>query len=121
MASNGQLAGAIGVINGAAAQWEATTALTLAPHTPKGRGPALSRPWRAASGLVRRSRLYGVGAWLVINNEVAPGALVASAILLARALAPIEGLVSSVKAIRIAFGAYGRLKALPDDAKSCRT
>jgi ABC-type protease/lipase transport system fused ATPase/permease subunit len=45
-----------------------------------------------------------------------PGALVASAILLARALAPLEGLVGSMKAIRIAFRAYQRLKGLPADA-----
>lgn len=116
VANNGQLAGAFGIVGGATAQWESFNRAHISAAYSQGKRAAFIKAMSRSVRIGSQVAIYGVGAWLVIKTEIAPGALVASAILLARALAPLEGLVSSVKAIRIAFAAYRRLKALPDDA-----
>jgi len=116
VASNGQLAGANGLVPGATAQWENYNRSHISAAYSLGKRSSFIKAVARSVRIGSQIALYGVGAWLVIKSEVAPGALVASAILLARALAPLEGLVGSVKAIRIALGAYRRLKRLPDDA-----
>jgi ATP-binding cassette subfamily C protein/ATP-binding cassette subfamily C protein EexD len=117
VASNGQLAGALGIINGSAAQWESFNRAHVGAAYSLGKRASFIKAMARSVRVGSQIAIYGVGAWLVVKNELAPGALVSSAILLARALAPLEGLVSSVKAIRIAFGAYRRLKALPEEGK----
>jgi PrtD family type I secretion system ABC transporter len=116
VASNGQLAGAFGLVRGATSQWELFNRAHIGAAYSQGKRSSFIRACARSVRIGSQVALYGVGAWLVIRSEVAPGALVASAILLARALAPLEGLVGSMKAIRIAFESYGRLKALPADA-----
>ena len=116
VANNGQLAGAFGIVGGATAQWESFNRAHIGAAYSQGKRAAFIKAMSRSVRIGSQVAIYGVGAWLVIKTEIAPGALVASAILLARALAPLEGLVSSVKAIRIAFASYRRLKALPDDA-----
>jgi PrtD family type I secretion system ABC transporter len=54
--------------------------------------------------------MLGVGAWLAINDEVTPGAMIAGSILLGRALAPVEQAIASWKSAVAARGAYGRIK-----------
>lgn len=117
VASNAQLAGAMGLIHGATVQWELFNRAHIGSAYSQGKRASFIKATGRSVRVGSQVALYAAGAWLVIRSEVAPGALVASAILLARALAPLEGLVSSMKAIRIAFGAYQRLKNLPDDAK----
>lgn len=116
VANHGQLTGAFGMITGATAQWETFNRAHIGAAYSQGKRAAFIKAMSRSIRIGSQVAIYGVGAWLVVKTEIAPGALVASAILLARALAPLEGLVSSVKAIRIAFGAYRGLKALPDDA-----
>lgn len=116
VAANPQLAGAIGLVSGATAQWELFNRAHIGSAYSLGKRGSVIKAAGRSVRIGSQVALYAVGAWLVIRSEVAPGALVASAILLARALAPLEGLVGSMKAIRMAFSAYSRLKALPDDA-----
>lgn len=116
VASNGQLAGALGLVPGATSQWELFNRAHIGAAYSQGKRSSIIKASARSVRIGSQVALYGVGAWLVIRSEVGPGALVASAILLARALAPLEGLVGSMKAIRIAFSAYRRLKGLPADA-----
>lgn len=116
VASNGQLAGALGLVQGATSQWEWFNRAHIGSAYSQGKRSSIIKAAARSVRIGSQVALYGVGAWLVIRSEVGPGALVASAILLARALAPLEGLVGSMKAIRIAFEAYRRLKVLPADA-----
>ena len=116
LAVSGQLAGALGLATGGAEQWEGYNRAHIGAAYSQGKRAsilkALARSIRTGSQIA----LYGLGAWLVVKNEIAPGALVASAILLARALGPLEGLAGSVKVLKNVVTAYRRLKALPDDA-----
>lgn len=53
--------------------------------------------------------LLAVGAWLAINNMITPGVMIASSIIVARALAPVEGAIASSRGFLAARSAYDRL------------
>lgn len=57
--------------------------------------------------------MLALGAWLVIEQHVTPGVMIASTILLARALQPVELLITGWKALVDARGAGQRLAAAP--------
>ena len=113
--TNAQAAGALGLAEGVAARWETTNRSHIAGAYSLGKRisfvKALARTIRVGSQIA----VYGIGAWLVVKEQVSPGALVASAILLGRALAPLEQLVGAIKPAAAAWRAYRRLKALPAD------
>jgi PrtD family type I secretion system ABC transporter len=56
--------------------------------------------------------LLGVGAWLVIRHEITAGAMIATSIIVARALAPFEVAIASWRGIVSAQAAWRRLAAL---------
>jgi PrtD family type I secretion system ABC transporter len=56
--------------------------------------------------------LLGVGAWLVIHHEITPGAMIATSIIVARALAPFEMAIASWRSVVAAQAAWKRLAAL---------
>ena len=104
--------------------------------TAMGMLPALAERWREMSGrsldvqleandastaitvcarFLRRclqASMLGVGGYLVIGNQMSPGSIVASAIVLSRGLAPIEQLIGAWRNFVDARTAYGRLAAL---------
>lgn len=48
----------------------------------------------------------GTGAWLVLQNEVLPGSLIAASLLIARTLQPMESLISAWRALASAHEAW---------------
>lgn len=66
---------------------------------------ALSKFIRFAS----QSLILGLGAYLVIENEITPGLMIAGSILLGRALAPVDLIVGSWKGFVVARDQYRRL------------
>jgi PrtD family type I secretion system ABC transporter len=71
-------------------------------------------------GLTRFLRLFiqvaalGTGAWLVIRHEITSGAMIATTLLLARALGPVEAAIGTWRGLQDARSARQRLKALLD-------
>ena len=72
-----------------------------------GRIAALSKFCR----LILQVSMLGTGAWLVLEGELSPGAMIAGSILMARALAPVEQAIGSWKQMVSARSAYRRMKA----------
>jgi PrtD family type I secretion system ABC transporter len=56
-----------------------------------------------------QTALLGVGAWLVIRQEVSGGAMIAGSIIMGRALAPVEQAITTWKQLVQAREAYRRL------------
>lgn len=56
-----------------------------------------------------QSLALGLGAWLVIDNQISPGAIFASSFLVGRALAPIDQLLGAWRNVVQARGAYTAL------------
>ena len=71
-----------------------------------GRISALSKFCR----MVLQVSMLGTGAWLALEGELSPGAMIAGSILMARALAPVEQAIGSWKQMVSARGAYRRMK-----------
>ncbi len=62
--------------------------------------------------LFLQSAMLGLGAWLVLNNELTPGAMIAGSILLGRALAPIELAVGQWALVQRAIKGWDSLSTL---------
>ena len=80
----------------------------------------------AVSGVSKFLRLalqvgiYGIGAWLVIGNELTAGAMIAASILMGRALAPLEMAIGGWRGAVGAFGAYRRVRSQLEAAPLAR-
>ena len=101
--------------------------------------PALARRWREAGagglrGQVSASdvsgslsafakvlrfglqvAMLGVGAWLVLGQEMTPGGMIAAAVILARGLAPLEQLITAWRSLVGGRTAWGRLRGLLEE------
>ena len=73
-----------------------------------GRGQAVSMLARVFR-LSAQSLTLGLGAWLVIEQHITPGVMIAASILLGRALAPVDGLIGGWRQWVDARDRYGRL------------
>jgi PrtD family type I secretion system ABC transporter len=56
--------------------------------------------------------IYGVGAWLVLNNAATAGIMIASSIIMGKALGPVQMGIASWKGMLEAYGAWKRLNSL---------
>ncbi len=100
---------AMGMMGNIKRQWSSMheTALSAgqAGSDSNARFTSLSRALR----LILQSAILGVGAYLVIGNELSPGALIAASIIFARALAPVDMAVAQWRGIVAAYQSWGRL------------
>lgn len=64
---------------------------------------------------ITQSLILGVGAFLVIEQAISPGLMIAGSILLGRALAPVDQIIGSWKGVIAARGQYQRLNELLED------
>lgn len=71
----------------------------------------LSKSFRVASA----SLMLGLGAYLVVKMEINPGMMIAGSIIMGRALAPLDVLISSWKSYKGAKEAYARLDKFLND------
>ncbi|MDO6590882.1 type I secretion system permease/ATPase [Loktanella sp. D2R18] len=69
--------------------------------------------------LILQSAMLGLGAYLVLNNKLSPGAMIAGSILLGRGLAPIEAIVGQWAVFQSGREGWNNLSVLlsqiPDD------
>ena len=59
-----------------------------------------------------QSAILALGAWLVLQNEISPGAMIASSIIIGRALAPIEGAIGQWSLVQRAMQGWRDLSRL---------
>ena len=62
-----------------------------------------------------QSGILGFGAWLVLQNQLTPGGMIAASILLGRALAPVDLAIATWRGFVSARGAYARLGKLLEE------
>ena len=107
---------AMGMLPALAQRWRQTTDrgldLQTAANDASGGIGAAAKFFR----LCLQASMLGVGGYLVVGNQMSAGSIVASAIILARGLAPIEQLISAWRNFVAARSAYDRLSRLLDRA-----
>jgi ATP-binding cassette, subfamily C, type I secretion system permease/ATPase len=109
---NAEVAQALGMGGNLIERWRTMSARVNALQAPTARKSvamaALTRSTRQAVQVA----MQAIGAWLVISHEASPGVLVASTILLGRALAPVEQIVGSWRVLAEGRLAFRRLSEL---------
>jgi len=87
------------------------SAMVQAHSTLVERGAAMHAVTKFARQAVQTSLLC-IGAWLAIDHQISPGAMMAASIIMGRALAPVEQVVGQWKRIIAFRSAYRRLEDL---------
>ena len=109
---NAELLQALGMTAALLARWQALQGKLAAAHTGAARGAtvfgALTRSMRQAISIL----MLALGAWLVLTGQASPGVMIATTVLLGRAVAPVEQLVGSWRMLADARAAYRRLAVL---------
>jgi ATP-binding cassette subfamily C exporter for protease/lipase len=103
---------AMGMLAGLRRRWQERHALAVGRHSS---AQDLVQKVAAASKFVRytqQSLTLAAGAMLVIAGDLTPGAMIAANLLVARALAPIDAIVTNWREFVLARSAYARLRAL---------
>lgn len=102
----------LGMSGAAFARWQQNRAAALLQATAAGDlGGAFATLIRSFR-LFLQSAMLGLGAWLVLQDALTGGAMVAGSILLGRALAPLETAVSQWATVSRAQEGFARLSAL---------
>ena len=102
---------AMGLGNNGLGKWRAAKDLAREYSLQAGaREGMLSATAKSARQILQIS-ILGAGAALAINQQVSPGAIVAGSIVLSRALAPIDQIVGSWRAITQARSAWNQLQS----------
>lgn len=108
----GEVISSLGMRGAAFRRWQAArdkaTEATMRSSDRASGFTVFSRTFR----LFLQSALLAAGAWLVLQQEVTPGAMIASSILMGRALAPIEQVVGSWSIVQRAQDGWRRLSEL---------
>ena len=109
---NAEVVQAMGMTGRLATQWTACNDRYLAAHQ---RASDITVGLGGLSKVLRmmlQSAVLGIGAWLVINQQATAGIIIASSILTARALAPVELAVSQWRGFVSARQSWKRLNDL---------
>lgn len=108
----GELIGSLGMRGAAFHRWQGArdraTEATMQGNDRATSFTVFSRTFR----LFLQSALLAAGAWLVLRQEVTPGAMIASSILMGRALAPVEQVVGGWAMVQRAQDGWKRLAEL---------
>lgn len=109
---NADVLNGMGMTSAFAARWDALNRRTLdLMQSSSSRGGTLL----ASSRFLRQTLqvgMMGLGAWLVLDNNVTPGIMIAGTILFGRAMAPVEAVIGNWSGLVAARAAWRRLNEL---------
>jgi PrtD family type I secretion system ABC transporter len=109
---NAEVVSALGMVPAVTRRWAAINDEVLRRQSEAGRlGGTLSGLTRFTRQVIQIA-MTGTGAWLVVDQHVTPGVMLASTLILGRALAPIESLVANWRNLVEARAAWTRLSQL---------
>ncbi|WP_022954955.1 type I secretion system permease/ATPase [Perlucidibaca piscinae] len=109
---NAEVIEAMGMLPALRQRWQAVQAHLLADQSHASDRAGLVGALSKTLRLILQSAALGVGALLVLENELSPGAMIAGSILLGRATTPMDQLIGAWKPFVAARQAYGRLAEL---------
>ncbi len=116
--NNAESARSMGMVDNVQRRWQEHHQASLAWQSlASDRGSRLSSAAKFTRQLLQILSL-GIGAYLALNNEISAGAIVATSIIMGRALAPIEASIGQWKRFVQARQAYARLSAVLRNAKT---
>ncbi len=118
---NAEVVESMGMLAGVRKSWVENTSKVMALQCGASNKSATIQALTKTIRLLSQSLVLGVGAYLVLLQEISPGLMIAGSILLGRALAPIDLMIGSWKGFISARGQYNRLNenllAIPQESK----
>jgi len=108
---NAQLVRSMGMLQGVTDRWSGLNDTVMKLQTRASQKAGLVQ---SMSSWLRQSMqvfIYGVGAWLTLEGKATAGVMIASSIIMGRALAPVQMGIGSWKLMIEARGAWKRLSA----------
>jgi PrtD family type I secretion system ABC transporter len=109
---NAEVIDGMGMVGTLARRWDRGNAEVLELQTRasdrSGSITAGARTFR----MILQVAILGVGAWLVLNNDLSAGAMIAASIIMGRALSPVEQAIGTWKTVVGAREAWNKLSAL---------
>jgi ATP-binding cassette subfamily C exporter for protease/lipase len=109
---NAEVLEPMGMIGNLKARWAAEHAKFLRASSSAQTLTHRVTAWSKFLRYTQQSLALGAGALLVIDGQLSPGAMIASNVLMARALAPIDMVVNTWRSFIGARSAFGRLEQL---------
>ena len=109
---NAEVIDAMGMLGGLRRRWNARQHAYLAAQGEANDRGALVGGTSRFFRLVLQSGILGLGAYLVLLNQLTPGGMIAASILLGRALAPVDLAIATWRSFVSAREAYGRTNEL---------
>jgi PrtD family type I secretion system ABC transporter len=109
---NAEVTAALGMLPAVTRHWLAMNDTALRSQT---QAANLGGSFTAATKFMRQFiqiAMLAMGAWLVVDQHLTSGLMIAATILLGRALAPVESLIASWRGLVEARSAWGRLQGL---------
>lgn len=113
---NAEVIEGMGMLKGAAERWRERNSKVLRHQSDATDRGSWMLSFTRAGRLGLQMIMMGAGAWLVIQGQVSPGAMIAGALIMARALQPFERAISTWKNMLTTRAAYLRLSALLESA-----
>lgn len=108
-ADESEVMGALGMKRAAIARWRRDRDIAADETARWGDRAASLTVFSRTFRIYLQSALLATGAWLVLRHQITPGAMIASSIVMGRALAPIEQLVAGWPLVQPAIDGWGRI------------
>ena len=102
LASDAELVHSLGMRGAAFTRWQGARSKSLEQNVAHSDRSGLFTVTTKTLRLFLQSAMLGLGAWLVLQNELTAGAMIAGSILLGRALAPLEMLIGQWQLVQAA-------------------
>jgi len=109
---NAEVAQAMGMTDALLGRWRVKNAEVTALQGPTARKSVLMSAATRTMRQAVQAGILGLGAWLVISGEATAGIMIATTVLLGRALAPVEQVVGSWRVLAEGRAAFRRLAEL---------
>lgn len=109
---NAEVVSALGMVGPVTDKWRRLNNEVLAAQVAASRAGSALAGWTKFVRWGTQSLVLGLGAWLVIDQHISAGVMIAATIILGRALHPVEALVVGWRGIIEAHGAAKRLSQL---------
>jgi PrtD family type I secretion system ABC transporter len=112
---NAEVLQALGMTEALLARWRALQDQVASMHLSAARGSMLFTALARFSRQAIQILMLALGAWLVLTGQASAGIMIATTVLLGRAIQPAEQLVGSWRMLADARAAYRRLATLAHD------
>lgn len=109
---NAQVIEAMGMLDNLQKRWHELHTKFIAEHAQASHNAARVSAFTKWVKLIQQSLVLGVGAWLVLEDRITPGMMIAGSILMGKAMSPVEGVIGIWKQWNGVRSAFERLNSL---------